>query len=145
MSALNCKQESESQIKFSLRVSVPAEDLDPLYKHLHHTKALLLLERARLTFLEKIGFSSQTLIAKDLFPVIARIDVRYRREIGAGEFLVTCEECHVERVLLRIKQRILDSEGRVLVQATVDSVLMSGKSKSAVVPGDDFVRAFNAF
>jgi acyl-CoA thioesterase FadM len=127
---------------FELEVEVTSSDLDPTYHHLHHARALLYLEQARLAFLKAIGFSAEKLIETDLFPVITAIDIRYLREIMAGTYKATCEECKVDGRTLKIAQRVLNPKGKSCIEAKVDSMLLQGKARRGVAPPPEFIEAF---
>ena len=128
---------------FELPVTIKQVDLSPEYLHVHHTKCLLFLEQARLEFLRSIGFSCESLIKRELFPVIVSINVRYLREVVLGDYKVSCEDCQVDGRSLFIKQVMRSSKGKVAVEAMVESMLLNGKTKRAVVPESEFIRAFS--
>ena len=119
-----------------------SSDLDPTYGHLHHAKSLLFLERARLSFLNKIGYSAERLIAEDLFAVISSISINYLREVKNGKIRVTCEELKIKNRTLIIGQKVVNERGKTAIEATVHSMLLSKKAMRAVTPPQSFIDAF---
>lgn len=129
----------------SLRHSIGDRDLESVYGHVHHAQALFFLERARLELLERIDHSSAALIASDLYPVVYRLEVTYKREIFADAVEVTCESGRIAGKSFFIGQRILNSKGKECLCAEVECKLMQGSTKRAVVPPPGFARAFLEF
>lgn len=129
---------------FELKITVSSEDCEPHYNHVNHAHALTFLERARLSFLDDMGFPNKGFMEKGLFLVISAIEVRYRREIFEGEIVVTCDEGWIEDRSVFVRQRILNDMGKVCIEATVESKFMSGESKRSVPPPADFAAAFVA-
>jgi len=127
---------------YSILHTVKVDDLDPLYRHIHHAESLKLLEKARLSLLSAVGYSAESLIERGLFPVIASIDVRYLREVTAGTFTVTCERFAVKNRSLLIFQKLVNDKGKSAVQATVTSMLFSKQTGRAVAPEPQFAKLF---
>lgn len=107
------------------------EDLQPFYNHLNHAKVLTFLERARAQFLEDIECPLQTLISEGIFSVVASIEVKYKRELFAGEILVTCENIKVSGKSLFVKQRIYNSKGKLAIEAVVEIMFLRAATKRA--------------
>jgi len=129
---------------FELKVTVSEGDCEPHYNHVNHAHALTFLEKARLSFLEDMGFPNKGFMEKGLFFVIFAIEVRYKREILEGEIVVTCDEGWIEDRSVFVRQRIINDKGKVCLEATVESKFMSGESKRSVPPPADFAAAFIA-
>ncbi len=130
---------------FTAQYLLSDSDLEAVYKHVHHAKALEFLERARLALLEKIGLPSTTLISRGLFAVVYRIEVVYKREVFAGQICVTCENGRIEGKSFYLTQRLLNERQKECVSAEVEGKLMDGVSKRAVEPPSDFRQAFLGF
>lgn len=130
---------------FEVELELKPQDLEPIYLHVNHARTLSFLERARLEFLEKLGFSSPFLISQDIFPVIARIEIDYKREISCGPIRVSCEEGRIEHKSMWLKQRLFIPSGKEAVSALVQSKFMLGKTKRAVPVMLDFKEVFEAF
>lgn len=127
---------------YSFNYAIEPELIQSQYNHLHHAETLKFLERARLDLLEQIGHSSSSLMERDIFLVITEISVRYKRELFAGPITVECVETTVRGRDLIITQRILNAKGKVAIEAVVHSCCMSGSSRRAVSPPEDFLAAF---
>jgi acyl-CoA thioester hydrolase len=130
---------------FILNHTVSTDEVVEVYDHVHHATTLRLLERARLAHVESIGYSNDRLLESGVFLVISSLEVRYKRELLLGDELeVTCENCFHDRKLVRVEQRIIKPRGRVAVEATIDMVCMSGETRRAMAPPEDFIAAFLA-
>ncbi|NMC64149.1 MAG: acyl-CoA thioesterase, partial [SAR324 cluster bacterium] len=105
--------------------------LQPFYKHLNHAKVLTFLERARTQFLDDIGCPLQTLISEGIFSVVASIEVKYKRELFAGEILVTCENIEVRGKSLFVKQKIFNSRAKIAIEALVEIMFLRAATKRA--------------
>ena len=124
-----------------LPYEVTESDVEKTYRHVHHAASIKLLEWARLELLKKIGFPSEALIERDLYPVVTSVRVYYRREILMGPITVTCDSCtHFDRCFT-MKQRILNHKGKVAIEAEVDWLMMGGKSRRTEAPPADFMAA----
>jgi len=99
------------------RVQVRWRDLDAL-GHVNHTVVLTYLEEGRDAWLEAHG------IHRDEY-VVGRCSVQFRHEIDPA-FKAVNVECGVRelgRSSLTTAERIVDDEGRVVVEAEFDLVL----------------------
>ena len=99
------------------RVQVRWRDLDAL-GHVNHTVVLTYLEEGRDAWLEQRGIHREEY-------VVGRCSVQFRREIDPALKAVTVE-CGVRelgRSSLTTAERIVDDEGRVVVEAEFDLVL----------------------
>ena len=132
----------KDEIVFTHPLEVEVADVDTLYKHVHHARALRYMELARLAYLEAVGIPNESLIARGLFSVIAEISVAYKREIFTGPIVVTCESPHIEGKGIFIHQRIINERGKVCVEASFDLRFLSGETKRSVAPPPDFVERF---
>ncbi len=92
-------------------------DLDAL-GHVGHTVIPVYLEEGRDSFLAEHG------IRRDEY-VVARCAINYRSEIdpGAGTVTVECGVRELGRTSVTTDERILDADGRVLVEAEFTLVL----------------------
>ncbi len=122
---------------FEITLKVGEQDLSPAYNHVHHAHVLLLLEKARLAFLTELGFPTEEYQKRGLFWVIASISVDYKREIRAGEIRVTCENNLVQDKTLILDQRIYNEKGKLAVEGTAHSMLLSqATQRSAAIPAE---------
>jgi YbgC/YbaW family acyl-CoA thioester hydrolase len=117
--------------------SITAEQVDAVYKHVHHADALRLLEQARLDFIASVGFPTEDFIGRNQFLVITKIDVAYKRELFLGDVIVTCERAYAKGKQVVIEQAIYNEKGKLAVTGLVYSALMDGDTKRAIpLPGD---------
>jgi acyl-CoA thioester hydrolase len=107
------------------RVQVRWRDLDAL-GHVNHTVVLTYLEEGRDAMLEEHGISSHEY-------VVGRCAVSFRREIDAGAKTVTvqCGVLDLGRSSLTTSERILDDEGRVVVEAEFRLVLWDSEQRGS--------------
>ena len=130
---------------FEYRHEVQPQDLQPLYGHLNHARALSILEKAREKLLEAIGHPLETLIERGYFVVVTRMEVDYKREILAGGGRVTCEQGALEGKLLRLRQRLYNQRGREAVCALVELQAIGRREKRAQPFPADFAADFRRF
>lgn len=126
---------------FELNIEIKACDLQTPYMHIHHAESIKLLERARLDYIDSIGFSAELFFERNLFLVISDIDVSYKREIKAGQIRVTCDDVIFDEKRICIFQSIYNEKGKHAIRAKVTTMVMNGKTKRAVFPEADFVKA----
>lgn len=124
---------------FSIKVSVGDSEIERVYKHVHHATTLIFLERARLAFLESLGCPSDWFIAQDLYPVVAKISVAYKRELFKEELQIECAASRIEGKILVLDQRIINSRGKEAVSAVVECAFMQGATKRAALPPEAFL------
>lgn len=132
----------KDDIVFTHALEITSADVEPLYNHVNHARALRYMELARLAYLEAIGIPNETLIARSLFIVIAEISVVYKRELIAGPIVVTCESPRIEGKAMFLHQRIVNERGKVCVEATYDLRFLSGQTKRSVEPPAEFAPRF---
>lgn len=130
---------------FEISYSITDAELDPTYKHVHHAVSISIMEKARLRLLEEIGHSNQSLIDRGYFSVIVGLTARYEREVRKGTVRVTCDSCKIRKKIFVMDQRILSPEGQVAVELSVTWMFMSGETKRAISPPEDFVAALESY
>ncbi len=124
---------------FSLPHVIDASLIESRYRHVHHADALKLLEMARLKLLEHVGYPNDWFMERQLFLVISKISVVYKRELFAGPVTITCDSARLEGKALIIPQRILNDKGKVAVEAMAESMAMNGETKRAVPYPEEFL------
>jgi len=127
---------------FTLPFEISPDDVVSGYNHVHHATTLRFLETARLAYLEEIGQPNERLISEGLFLVITRIDIQYSRELFSGLVEITCENPKILRKKIIVDQNVINSIGKLAVSARVESMMMSGETKRAVIPGQSFIESF---
>ena len=95
-------------------------------------------------YLESIGFPDTHFISQDLFLVIARINIAYKRELFEGDIKITCENVSINGKELIIHQKVYNPKGKVAVEAEVVSAVLDGKIKRSIRPPEDFASAFTS-
>lgn len=126
---------------FSTPVAVGPTQIDAEYKHAHHTTVLCLLEEARIAFIESAGLPQKKLFAQDLWAVISEIHIEYFREVKEGRYVATCDKISVERRRMIFNQRVLDLEGKEIVQAKIKIMWFSKKAGRAVTAPEAITEA----
>ncbi len=111
--------------------TVDENDISPDYRHVHHARTLLFLERARCQFLDEINCSNASLIKQGVFSVVTRIEIEYRREVVAGEIRVTCENLEVRGRSLFVTQRVYNHRGKEAIYAVLELKFMDGQTRRA--------------
>jgi YbgC/YbaW family acyl-CoA thioester hydrolase len=119
-----------------------AEDIEPVYNHVHHARSLCLMEMARLKFLESIGFANEELMKQNIFLVITSIKVEYMRELLGGTITLTCQDQMIKYKTMRMTQEILNPAGKQAVVAEMDFCCLSRELGRSIVPPPDFAAKF---
>lgn len=128
--------------EFSIKLTVDPELVSNAYQHVHHADALRLLERARMSFLNAIGYSQEAMYQRGIFLVIASISVQYKRELKAGTLEVFCENPRIDGRSVLVDQRIINEKGKLAVVATIESMMLDTAIGRAIIPPPDFAQAF---
>ncbi len=126
---------------FSTKLIIDQMVIEPPYNHVHHALSLRYLEQARIKFLEEIGHASASYIERNLFLVISALEIKYLREVLAGEISVTCEDPTVVGRVIKMQQRLINSRGKTCIRALVECMFMDGNTRRAVTPPASFVEA----
>jgi acyl-CoA thioester hydrolase len=107
------------------RVQMRWRDLDGL-GHVNHTVVLTYLEEGRDAWLAKRG------ISRDEY-VVGRCSVSFQREIDPGQQAVTveCSLHDLGRSSLVTHERIVDGQGKVVVEAQFDLVLWDPERRAS--------------
>ncbi len=129
---------------FECEVVAKEEIADNLYQHIHHADILRMFEQGRCAFLQTIGFSNESFIARGIFPVVASVNIRYLREVRPGTYVVTCEKGRCVGKSLFVHQRLFNKRRKIVADAEVECVLMDGASRRGVTPEAAFERAFTS-
>lgn len=126
---------------YEVVLNIEPSDLERGYNHLNHATALSFLEKARLLFLNSVGHSNESLHNKNLFLVIAKIEVKYLREIFEGPLRVTIDSSKIDGKELKMYQRAINERSKICIEATYDFRLLDGKLKRSVVFPEDLSTA----
>lgn len=119
-------------------------EVENSYQHLHHADALKILELARLELLNKINFSLESFLKRDLFLVISKIQIAYKREVRPGDLKVISKNISVEGKELIIPQFLYNEKQKLAIEAEIRSVVMCGKTKRGLHPDPKFIQALLA-
>ena len=117
---------------FEVPLDINPSELDGDYKHLNHADILRYLEKARLLYLESKGCPNQSFIDKNLFLVIANIEVSYKREVTTGVYQFTVDKVNTEGKILWMHQRVINSKGKDCVVAKYDFRIIDGATRLSV-------------
>lgn len=126
---------------FSKSYTIDELWLDPVYKHVHHARALELLEMGRIAYLESIGCSYNMMLERGDALVIVSVDARYKRELKKGIVAVRCSQIEVVNRVIRIHQEIQNARGKTVMEASIELAFMNLKTRRATPPPDDFLFA----
>jgi YbgC/YbaW family acyl-CoA thioester hydrolase len=127
---------------FSVQMTLGSEWMAEQYDHVHHGRSLSLLEHARIELLKSIGCPNDDLLSRGLVLVITRVDVRYKREVTAGEVTVTCDSGELSGRTIILQQRVVNSRGKVAIEAQVESMFMSAETRRGLDIPVVFAEAF---
>jgi len=131
--------------EFAIPITIDDSVIVSRYDHVHHATILTLLEEARVELLRAIGTPNDAMLDEGLALVIARIDIKYLREVRRGEIQATCLNGRIEGRFITVHQRILNDRGKTAVEAKVDSIFMSTESRRALDIPEGFMERFRAW
>jgi YbgC/YbaW family acyl-CoA thioester hydrolase len=129
---------------FSLDLTLDPDWIVPAYHHVHHGRALFLLELGRLALLESIGMPNEALMQRGQALVITKVAASYKREVKGESVTVTCDRAGLDGRALVVHQRILNEKGKEAVEAVIESVFMDTDTRRGIAPPDDFLRAYRS-
>jgi YbgC/YbaW family acyl-CoA thioester hydrolase len=126
---------------FSIPIEVDASWLSPLYDHVHHGRILSLFELSRAALAESIGFPNEQLMQAGKVLVVTRVEVDYKREVRLGIFEVTCDSVSMDGRTMRIRQRVINKNQKVAVEAQVSLMFMDAVARRGMAIPEDFAQA----
>jgi len=129
---------------FSLDLKLDPVWIDRSYQHVHHGRALFILELGRLALLESIGMPNEALLLRGQALVITKVQATYKREVKGESVTVTCDRAGLDGRALVVHQRILNEKGKDAVEAVIESVFMDTDTRRGISPPEDFLRAYRS-
>lgn len=114
-------------------IEVRGYELDG-YAHVNHAVYVSYLEHARWSMLKSEGITIDQFKQWKRWPVIAEIQVRYRKPCFAGELLIV--HSHItkdSRVQFEVEQKIFRA-GTLVLEATVGIVIVNEEGRPASLP-----------
>ncbi len=120
--------------EYPVPVQVEFEDVDG-YRIAHHTRLVAYLERARVCFIKELGLD---VFSKDVVPVVARLDMRFRKPALFGDNLeVVLTVRNVTEYQLELGYRIR-RDGETLARATTNLAFTNIVEQQLMPLPDDF-------
>ncbi len=126
---------------FVFPYTIDRELVDSTYHHVHHAKCLEILEKARIAYLDSLGVSYESMLARGDALVIISVEAKYKRELKEGAIEVRCAEMIVDERRLFIDQSVYNARGKVVMEARIGLAFMSLESRRSVKPPQDFLDA----
>jgi YbgC/YbaW family acyl-CoA thioester hydrolase len=127
---------------FETPIEITPDWIEPAYGHVHHGRALSLLEKARVGLLASIGCPNDEMLQRGLALVITEVRVRYKRELKLGMVKVTCEDGKLEGREVVLQQRVINERGKVVMEAEVRSALMHTETRRGIPFPAFFIEKF---
>ncbi|MEV0292262.1 acyl-CoA thioesterase [Nocardia sp. NPDC050710] len=124
---------------FSVPVLVRGYELDT-QGHLNQAVYLQYSEHARWELLRAAGVAQEKLIANGVGPVVLETNIKYRRELRAGdEVTITCDFEWSSGKIFKIRQEIRKLDGTVAAEVAVVGGLLDLAARKLVAdPGENF-------
>jgi acyl-CoA thioester hydrolase len=126
---------------FVFPYTIDRELVDPTHHHVHHAKCLEILEKARIAYLDSLGCSYESMLARGDALVIVTVEAEYKRELKEGEVTVRCAEIIVDERRIFIEQSVYNARGKVVMEARIGLAFMSLESRRSIHPPKDFMDA----
>ncbi|WP_225825279.1 acyl-CoA thioesterase [Streptomyces naphthomycinicus] len=118
---------------YSVRVTVRGYETDT-QGHLNQAVYLNYAEHARWSLLQAAGISQARLVGQGVGPVALETNIRYRRELLAGDEVdVTCEFEWGDGKTFRIRQEIRKTDGTLAAEVTAVGGLLRLEERKLVV------------
>lgn len=113
-------------------LTVAASDIDSL-GHVNNSRFLEYMEKGRLSWYLRIGFSLERMLELNLGTVVVNINVNFRRECLLGDCLtVVTRSLHRGRRSYVLAHEIHRQEGEMVVDGKVTSVVMDLQTRKTV-------------
>ena len=113
-------------------VTVAAEDIDSL-GHVNNSKFLEYMEKGRLSWYQRLGFSLERMLELNLGTAVVNINVNFRRECVLGDCLkVVTRSLHRGCKSYVLAHEIHRQKGEIVVDAIVTSVVMDLQTRKTV-------------
>ena len=130
--------------QFSVPVTVRGYETD-MQGHLNQSVYLQYAEHARWAMLHAAGISQTELIDKGVGPVVLETNIRYLRELRAGdEVEVTCGFAWGDGKSFRVEQTIRRTDGTVSAELISVGGLLDLKKRRLVADPREYFRALAA-
>lgn len=130
---------------YTYQKTIVETDLDFL-GHVNHANYLRILEEARWDVITKKGFGFAHMQAKQYGPVILRVDIQYKREVGNRETITihTDFQHTIIAKVMTLEQRITKEDGTVASVATITFGLMDFQTRKLIDPPQQWVDIMQA-
>ncbi|MFC9458322.1 acyl-CoA thioesterase [Streptomyces sp. NPDC056983] len=126
---------------FTVRIQVRGYETDS-QGHLNQSVYLQYAEHARWVLLQNGGIRQADLLAKGVGPVTLETNIRYRRELRAGDEVdVSCAFVWTEGKTFRIEQSVRKADGTLAAEVTGVGGLMDLKERRLVADPREYFRA----
>lgn len=119
---------------FSIEIETPAEWVEPVYDHVHHSRCFYLFERARGALLDALGLPYEGYLKCGLGAVVGSVQATYKRELKGGLLTVTCDRVEQQGRSVIFHQRVLNPKGKVAIEARIELVFMDFAARRGVNP-----------
>lgn len=120
---------------------VEEKDLENIYNHVSHGRSIGFLEKARLDFLEELGFGEVWWRERYILLVVVEVQAYYHRELKQTPLFATIDNVWFEENEIVVTQRLFTHTKKLAVSATVHSACLHAEKKRAVEPPSLFVEA----
>lgn len=126
---------------FCIEIETPAEWVEPVYDHVHHSRCFYLFERAREGLLDKLGLPYKDYLKRGLGAVVGSVQATYKRELKGGLLTVTCDSVELVGRSVFFNQRVLNPRGKAAIEARIELIFMDFAARRGVSPPTDLVAA----
>jgi acyl-CoA thioesterase FadM len=128
---------------FCYPIRIGHEHYESEFDHVHHARIVRLLEEGRYAYLLSKKEPFTKWIEQGLALVVTMLNVRYHREVRAGDIEVWCHDLSVIKrgKTLKICQRIINCNARrrLAVEAELECVFMCIKQRRSVELPKEFL------
>ncbi|MFE0256783.1 acyl-CoA thioesterase [Streptomyces sp. NPDC059010] len=126
--------------EFSVRVTVRGYETD-VQGHVNQSVYVNYAEHARWSLLQAAGITQSGLIGKGVGPVALETNIRYKRELLAGDEIdVTCAFEWSGGKIFRIRQTVRKTDGTVAAELTAVGGLLDLKERRMVPNPEEYFK-----
>ncbi len=129
-------------MKHVLFTTVRSTEIDSL-GHVNNAKYLEYMEWGRVEWLTETGLTMDVLRRLGILPVVANININYRRELRLGQRVkIVSKLSQIGNKSFVVRHELYNEREELVSDADVTMVMIDAKERRAIPLPDEFVRLF---
>jgi acyl-CoA thioester hydrolase len=128
-------------MEFEYELLIKENHLDS-FGHVNNATYLALYEEARWDFIHKSNYGIDKILKSQKGPVLLEVNLKFKRELKNREVIkIITDNQWIKGKIMGLRQRMLNSEGKVCSEAEFVIGFMDLKERKLVVPNDEWLIA----